>query len=380
MAFAPALTGTIIFALYAIIGSTKPKLSKSTIIFIATILALAAASTLWSVSAETSKEKFLKLLILLPPQILLISLATSLTKEQLSPLKKAFPIGLLIASIVLCTEIITGGILYNFIRGNPLIIATDPDNFNRACVGVALYSFASYGILGTCTHKLRAFLIAFTPIFVALYMTESLSSQLCMCVGLLFLFAFPYKYKISFKILKFMMIALIFSAPFIISDIYYTEAMTIQNLPLMQNGYAGHRLEIWDYVSRYGMQSPIWGHGIEVTRTITDFDSKLMFYEDNLVLHPHNFVMQIWLEFGLLGIAIASFFMYFALTTIEKKFTIAQQKILLPTFMATLVPAAFAYGLWQGLWVGLIFHVAAIALMAATLNSDNAKSENRTPP
>ncbi len=135
----------------------------------------------------------------------------------------------------------------------------------------------------------------------------------------------------------------------------------------MAHAYAGHRLEIWDYVSRYALQEPIHGYGIEMVRATLDFDSKRQFLDENNVLHPHNFAIQLWAEFGIIGIFTAMALVYAFFTSIEKNFSIPQQKVILPTVMATLIPASVAYGLWQGQWIGLMFHVAAVTLMATTL-------------
>jgi len=130
-------------------------------------------------------------------------------------------------------------------------------------------------------------------------------------------------------------------------------------------------LEIWDYISRYTLQHPFFGYGIEATRAILDFDSKRVFAPDNTILHPHNYVIQTWIEFGAFGICILSALTYIVFTNIKNNYTIAQQKLLLPTLMATLFAASVAYGLWQGAWIGLMFHVAAVTLMTTTLIKTN---------
>ena len=93
------------------------------------------------------------------------------------------------------------------------------------------------------------------------------------------------------------------------------------------------------------------------------------------MLHPHNFAIQIWAEFGLFGILIAMAMMNTLLSTIQNKFTVKQQKILLPTLIATMMPAAAAYGLWQGWWIAIMFHVAAMALIAAKFAGEDEATD-----
>ena len=372
--FTPALCGIIFFGLYYFFGKEKPKISIQTATFVIITLGISVLSLLWAKYFDTSKAKLLKLFALLPPQILLISLITSLKKEQLKPLIKLLPIGFICCSAFLIFEILTKGTLHNIVRGEAISAIADPDDFNRGSTALALYAFSIFATM--CLHfkKRISAIIVFIPIASAVLISESLSAQLALGIGLLFLFAFPYTSKIAHKVLKFGIIALMLTAPFFISFIYDHFAQTLHSNPVLAQAYAGNRLEIWDYVSRYALQNPLLGYGIEATRDVTDFDSKAVFWHSSDVLHPHNFVMQIWIEFGLFGILVASSLMYVLLTNIERKFSYNQQKILLPTVMATLVPAAFAYGLWQGLWIGLMFHVAAVALLATTLTHDEHKS------
>lgn len=373
-AFVPAISSVLIFMPYFLLATQKPKISLQTTILVAAILAVSSLSLLWADYFETSKDKVLKLLILLPPQILLISLATSLSREQLKPLERFLPISFIVVSIFLIIEIVSKGILHDIVRGEPISNIADPDDFNRGSVALALYAFSIVGILSLKLKGFQSALIVFIPLTIAIFMSRSQSAQICIIIGLITFFLFPYKSKIAWKILKYMVLATILATPFVVSYVYDNFAQTLQDIPFMAQGYAGHRLELWDYTSRYALESPWLGYGIEATREVDDFESKHIFWPKSGVLHPHNFSIQIWMEFGLLGILIATGLMYALFTMIEEKFTIAQQKILLPTLIVTLIPASLAYGLWQGLWIGLMFHVAAIALMASTLANNEKQS------
>jgi len=366
-AFIPGISGIVFFALYYFLGSEKPALSKKTALFVAITIGLSALSLLWAKNLDDSKEKVIKLLALLPPQILVISLATSLKKEQLKPLAKMFPIAFIASSTFLAFEILTKGTLHNILRGESVSFIADPDDFNRGAVALSIYAFSAFALACTFFKKNIATILIFVPVAIAILISESFSAQIALCAGLLFLFAFPYKSNAAHKTLKFSIIFLMIAAPFIATPFYDHLAHDLQNNPILANAYAGHRMEIWDFISRYILQSPFIGYGIEATREITDFESRHIFNKANTTLHPHNFALQIWIEFGIVGILIGSGLIYALFTNIEKQFSPAQQKIILPTLIATLIPASVAYGLWQGLWIGMMFHVAAVALMTGTL-------------
>jgi len=371
--FIPGAAGFIGFALYYFFSQAKPKISKQTAIFVAITISLSALSLLWAQNFDDSKTKVVKLIALLPPQILLISLATSLNKEQLKPLTKLLPTSFVVISIVLIFEIVTKGSLHNIIRGDSISAIADPDDFNRGATALVLYAFSAFALMRTyLKHNIAAILI-FPVITIGVLLSESFSAQVGLALGLLFLIAFPYTSSKAHKILKFTIIILMIVSPFVTTPFYDHFGHTLQNNPVLANAYAGHRMEIWDFIGRYILESPILGYGIETTRGITDFDSRSVFNPSNTILHPHNFALQIWIEFGLIGILIACGLVYALFTNIEKQFSRDQQKIILPTLIATLVPASFAYGMWQGLWVGLMFHAAAVALMACTVIHNQSK-------
>ena len=69
----------------------------------------------------------------------------------------------------------------------------------------------------------------------------------------------------------------------------------VEAVPILGSGggYAGARMEIWDYVSRYALQNPLYGFGVEATRQVPSFGSTESYQEGQTILHPHNFVLQL---------------------------------------------------------------------------------------
>jgi len=336
------------------------------------VFILSSASLLWSLHFEVYLKKVIKLLVLLPPQIALLSLIRSLTAEQLDPYVKIFPYAFVFSCFFLCFEIIGGGVVFNFVRGQDIFTSIERHEFNHGAVALVLFTFSALSLLQKyCTYKFSSLMII-VPLLVALFYCESQSAGLAMIVGGSFLFLFPYQYQNAWRCLKFVIITFMITAPFFVSYVYHNYATDLQDVEIMARASVGHRLEIWDYISRYLIESPIYGFGIEMTRA-TVFDSHSLFDKSNTILHPHNFAIQIWIEFGAVGIIIASGLIYVLLTKVQNDFTYCQQKILLPTIMAAMGPAAFAYGLWQGWWIALLFHAAAMALIACKFVNNQSK-------
>ncbi len=368
MAFFSSGISVIFALLYYPVFKQRPAFSKKTLILTGIIFVLSTASLIWAKFYDTSLEKVLKLAYLLPAQFLLISLVNSFTTEQLKRYIYLFPIGISLASIFLCFELFSGGYMFNLIRGESTEISANLAEFNRIAVILTFYFFIALALLKTRFQSNLASLIIIIPLVTFLLMTACQSAQLAFIVALIFRFGFPYGSKYAWLGLKAIILTLMLIAPFVIPHIYDNFAESIHGMPMMAQGYAGHRLEIWDYVARYALQNPFYGFGIEATRMVTDFESKQNFDMVDTVLHPHNFVLQIWMEFGVIGILIAMSLIYYALTYVQKNYNLDQQKIILPTMMAVLGASAMAHGIWQGWWVALMFHVAAMFFITCKFN------------
>ena len=375
LSYTSGLIAVIFYAAYYWVFDQKPYFSKRTLWFTLLVLGLTTLSLIWAKFFDTSLAQVAKLCFLLPPQILVISLVLSLTKEQLKPYIHFFAYGVIIGCLLLVFELLSGGMAYNFIRNQPLDTRVNPAEFNRASVIIVLYFFSAITLLSLRFKKIYAACILALPLFGTLFIMDSQSAQLAFVVGVSFLCLFPYKSKTAWLGLKLLILTIMLSAPFSVSYIYENYAQNVQDFFIMSRGYAGYRLEIWDYVTRYAAQAPLHGFGIDSTRQIIDFDSKLAFHNINTVTNPHNFVFQIWIELGVIGILASMALMWKGLSLIQCNFSIAQQRILLPTAMAALIPASTAYDIWQGWWIALLFHVTAMALIACKFvnNADEKK-------
>lgn len=112
----------------------------------------------------------------------------------------------------------------------------------------------------------------------------------------------------------------------------------------------GGRLEIWSVLSDMIAQRSWLGYGYEATRYFPMPDG-MMFFKEPSVLHPHNAIMQIWVEFGALGILCALPLWKAALTRTRSAPSLAFVAI-------TCVIALLSFGLWQGTWIGLVLFCA----------------------
>lgn len=174
--------------------------------------------------------------------------------------------------------------------------------------------------------------------------------------------------------MKAAIVVLTMTAPWIAIWLFDNYAQTIHNLPRMGNGdqgaSAGNRLEVWDFISRYILQNPLYGYGIEATRAVEEFDSAEIFQRGTTILHPHNFALQAWMEFGIFGALAASAFLVHMLGIIQTKFKYAAQRIYFPVFIVLVSIGSTGYGVWQSWWLGLILTAIAFSIICVRYSEE----------
>ena len=367
LAVYPGFIGCIFFALYQYGLKIKLGLSKNTLILCAVIMGMSTLSLLWAAHFDASFKQVKTFALLLPPQILLISLALRIPREHIAPHLHYYSFAVAIGAGLIILEILWGGVIFNLVRGHSLDISPQTFEYNRGAILLSLCCFSAMAILkDKIRHQLTP-LIILIPLVSALLICQSQSAQLMFLIGFATLFLFPYQHKAAWVFLKIGILFFMLATPFIVMFAFQHITSGVADVAVFRNANVGPRLEIWDYVSRYALQQPFLGYGVEVTRAITDFDCAFIFNSLSTVIHPHNFILQIWIEFGLLGILIAMAIIYQMINILQTRYTIAQQKILLPTFMMGLLAASTAFGMWQGAWMGALFYAGAMAFMAAKI-------------
>jgi len=161
------------------------------------------------------------------------------------------------------------------------------------------------------------------------------------------------------------------------------------NLDFLQRSGA-HRLLIWLFVAEHAWQNPILGWGVEASRVIPggtanftpDYlktfglisrEAQEWFGSQStqrLPLHPHNGVLQIWLELGIIGVLIFIFFL------IDLWLRVFRLRYISVSAVITLVAVFFfwnlSYGIWQEWWIALMLWVSFyLGMLELGKNSGN---------
>jgi O-antigen ligase len=115
------------------------------------------------------------------------------------------------------------------------------------------------------------------------------------------------------------------------------------------------RLDVWGFTSKEIVGHPWIGWGLDSSRA----------WPDHIPMHPHDAALQLWLETGAVGVALAALFWAWLFVRID--IIVMQDRpaaaMMTATAAAYLTIGAISFGVWQEWWLAL----GAFALAACVL-------------
>jgi len=231
--------------------------------------------------------------------------------EQRLESTKPFILGLAAAIILFFIEYYTQGILsrnfrtFFYFKNDSIFYLYMLD---RGCSLLALISWIMIGILIRDAKYLLSF-IFYLFIAYLLHLSDSLASFLGFILGgITFLISKLFYTKtlqiIFFRLINTGVVLVSLLMPVMVYNIKPLELVTesLQNIP----DSAKHRLFIWNFVANKILEKPILGHGFSASRNVIISDEEIIEYKEYrwspLPLHPHNNILQILFETGLVGL------------------------------------------------------------------------------
>ncbi len=150
-------------------------------------------------------------------------------------------------------------------------------------------------------------------------------------------------------------------------------------IPFMPNSMM-HRLAIWRFTADHVVERPLAGWGFDASREIPGGDRDIPAPVRNfgqvtevgfqaMPLHPHNLMLQIWLELGFVGIA---GFVVLSLSIIAA--ALRPPSLTAPALGMTvgaLVVGAASFGAWQAWWVSAQWLFAVLCLILSTTKGND---------
>jgi O-antigen ligase len=366
LAFFPAVLG-VAGALIWVFGQRQiMPVPRGYALWAAMIAALWTASCFWSVDFSGSLEKALSILPLIVFGGVLFGLCSVLPVEKLRFLGWIFPFCLGLASILLGVELYFNLPAYRWVNGALPDDIISTAVMNRAVVTIVLCAVIGFYFIRIwdAPQKYKRGLAGFLIFGLCgmLMYTQSQSAQMALLVSIFFFFVFPYHYRVAYGALFIVIGALILFSPWFSQLMYQYLLQDAHQFQFLKDGYASNRIEIWNFISAHILLNPIYGYGLEATKLIGDFDFTPIFQREKSVLHPHNFALQFWIEYGVIGAGFITAFIGYVLYSIHKCSPLAA-RVCLATFMGVLCIAAMTYGIWQSWWLGLLILIFCFCVL-----------------
>lgn len=325
------------------------------------VLVLGTVSLLWSLDAELSTERLTKLVLFLPVGTALVLIAANWSpgEREVRTVDGALLAGMSFGALLLAWHLATETGLFGLLRPD-----LDPvellNGANRPSVILLLcLSAAVLAMKRTVWPRLAWGYVALLMLLFSQATSQTAAFGLVIWLaGYAVAWAAP---AIARSLLVWGGAALILAMPGLVLLVEHFDTERSFDYAA---GSAGARLDLWYAVSHKVLDSPLYGYGLEGARSITDWAVEFVYFNGNSVPHPHNGVLQIWLELGLIGALLAAL-IWVLVTRKVRWFRSADQPALIAGLGAFLVVLSVSHGLWQSWWLNAAFGVAALTLLFA---------------
>lgn len=278
------------------------------------------------------------------------------------------PAGLILAAAILFIEMRSGLVLHRLARAN-----MNPSKMNQATVVAVLWLWPIALMAARTAGRIAAGVLV-VGVSVAVFASESETAKLALIVGLAAGAVFLLRWRWLVTALAVAVALFVMMQPFwptILDNVLGPSA-----LDALQQGHARERLVIWrSFATAVGMK-PILGFGFDSSGTI-GFGPLLELFPEALRVgirdsHPHNMALQVWVELGVVGAALAAFALSRA-TLLIGRHSPAARAAAAATVGSALLVAAVGYGAWQAWWV------TALAMLPVLLKLADPRDPDASP-
>lgn len=347
LAVAP-LVGMLIVASLADIRKFPTIKYRSISIIIMCFLVWGLISCLWAPNLSSGLALWGKLSLLAMGGAIALTIAAERPK---SPYTALIPVyALCLALIIAMEERISNGFLTTLIH--QLLGSSDytynATELNRGATLVALCIWPALLVLVNKNRKPTALLLLVLT-FAVLLMLKSLSAVMGIIAGTIcFILILRFKNN-GIKILATALLAAVLLIPFLM--IFQNPSSIMQRFPHIPAS-SEHRLYIWHFTAQKALLNPVRGWGLNASRHIPIHPEDILpGNKSPLPIHPHNSIMQLWLELGIPGILLFAGFILTLLQHVRNITDTTYKAACASGIVAYFTIGLTAFGIWQEWWV-----------------------------
>lgn len=234
---------------------------------------------------------------------------------------------------------------------------------NRGATGLAIMVWPVTALL--YRGRLGAWALALPVLlFLVLCLLESQAALLGIAVGYLFgalafaAIAFG-RWTLGRTVLAAVLMVSVIGTPLAAKMIYDSGMRGSEFIDFASQ----HRIHIWKFTAERIVERPVFGWGFNSSRAIPNGDT-VPFAEETKAIpsHPHNAVLQIWLELGVVGIAMLLAVLLTLAWRIDRLPGVDRISAV-ALLTCSFAIASVAYGIWQHRWIATLFCGALIIVL-----------------
>ena len=342
------------------------------------------ASLIWSISVDDSWRVARSLPAMLFGGVVVITGARLLQPYQRDWAARGTVIGVVMCALLSLLELHGDFPVYRTIasfKGREDLGQDVPEFvINNGIAMLVLFTWPACLVLQKRNHR-AAVAFALAGVGVAAASGSSLSAGVALACGIAaFLLVIAFR-AVALKGVAILLSCMFLFAPMIVKAV--PDARTVgAHLPELPVSIYP-RLVIWKFVTDKALERPFLGHGVRSSRAIETPAAQIpfVFRQDGkqqiggtnaIPLHPHNGILQLWLELGFVGVSLVLIVVLLILRGIQKLPTNwVERGLMTAALISSLSMVSVSYGIWQNWWISALFlQGAMIALIHSPLRKD----------
>lgn len=341
-------------------------------IALACLFAWAAVSCLWAPHPGDSLILIVQVLGVTLAGFMLVAGAETADEDIRRRSVVALGVAGAIFPILIGTELLDSGLAAHLARGWRAHFTFNPVLYDR---GAAIGSIVAWPIAFALWRRIgpRTAMLFLALMLAFLFQLEMAAATLAFVVGgAIFLISY-WKPRESLRaITALMLLGILVAPPLLVATGAGRELPDLAHELPEQATSMKHRLMIGQFVLGKIAERPFTGFGFDSSRSIPGGQATAIMGQAVLPLHPHNGILQIWLELGPLGAIFAAAIVTLVLRRIMAIGPRGPTAMATATFAAFMTIAVISFGIWQNWWLMLAWMAAALAMLAARAGAPGA--------
>lgn len=364
-----------------------PMLGRGPLVVVLALPVLGAISAVWSLSPTTTLKTALILGTTFYVGLLMVKLSSSLEGCERRFTEKSIIAGGLIGySLLGIEQVSNAGItrLLQEMAGRHITERLDytlPFNQGMTVAALYLWPFAVILIRKLPFH-------ASIPILAlcagSIFFSEAEAPGFALIVGAIVLILSRTMKTIMPRVLVFTVVIGTLFAPAILNLLPDPRTET-PSLTKYSNSTL-HRFIIWHTAQDHILEKPLIGSGLNSTRFLYSKQDRVIYkvtnpetgrswgvFSEPIPLHPHNAILQVWMELGLLGAVCLTVFLVTILNWLRRlPVSRWEAASCFGFFTCALAIESISYGAWQGWWISGMWLSSALVVSALSLQGNQA--------